>query len=68
MKQYMMKKYPYVLQEGGSISDRTQTDILYDLLSVMNDNKPQDNEKILKSDVHSVFYTLNHIYYENAHK
>ena len=68
VKQYMMKKYPYVLQEGGSISDRTQTDILYDLLSVMNDNKPQDNEKILKSDVHSVFYTLNHIYYENAHK
>ncbi len=68
VKKYMMQKYPYVLQEGQSISDRTQTDILYDLLGVMNDNKPQDNDKILKSDVHSVFYTLNHIYYENAHK
>lgn len=68
VKKYMMQKYPYVLQEGQSISDRTQTDILYDLLEVMNDHKPQENEKILKSDVHSVFYTLNHIYYENAHK
>ena len=67
VKKYMMQKYPYVLHEGESITDRTQTDILYDLLSVMNDNKPQDNDRILKSDVHSVLFTLNQIYERNAH-
>ena len=68
LKKYLMAKYPYVLQEGSSITDSTPADILQDLLSCMNDNKPQENDKILKSDVHSVLHTLNKIYSDNAHK
>ena len=63
-----MEKYPYVLQEGGSISDRTQEEILQELLSCMNNNRPQENNAILKSDVHAVLYSLNNIFEKNAHK
>ena len=69
VKKYLMEKYPYVLQQGeGSIAEYSPADTLQDLLGVMNDGKPQDNEKILKSDVHSVLYTLNKLYEKNAHK
>lgn len=68
VKKYLMMKYPYVLQEGGSITDSTPADILQELLSCMNGNRPQDNDKILKSDVHSVLFSLNKIYSDNAHK
>ena len=67
VKHWMMGKYPHVLKEGGSVTDRTQAEILQDLLSCMNGNRPQENEKILKTDVHSVLYSLNKIY-ENADK
>lgn len=63
LKHYMMEKYPHVLESGESISDKTQAELLQDLLSFMNDNKPQENEKILKTDVHSVLYSLNNIYH-----
>lgn len=62
VKHFLMKKYPHVLEEGGGISDKTQADILQDILSVMNGNKPQENERILSCDVHSVLYSLNTIY------
>ena len=68
VKKYLMAKYPYLLQEGGEITDKTPADILQELLSTMNDNKPQENDKILESDVHSVLFTLNQIYERNAHK
>ena len=68
VKKYLMEKYPYVLQEGGSISDRTQEEILQELLSCMNNNRPQENNAILKSDVHAVLYSLNNIFEKNAHK
>ena len=67
VKKYLMAKYPFVLQEGGDITDKTPADIQQELLSTMNDNKPQDNDRILKSDVHSVLFTLNQIYERNAH-
>jgi len=62
VKRQLMKKYPYVLEEGSGITDKSQADILLDLLSCVNDDKPQDNDKILKTDVHSVLYSLNKIY------
>lgn len=62
LKHHMMQTYPHVLESGESISDRTQAELLQDLLSCMNDNRPQENEKILKTDVHSVLYSLNNIY------
>lgn len=67
VKHYLAEKYPFVLQEGGdAVSDRTLDEILLDLLSAMNDNKPQNNESILKSDVHSVLFCLDKIYEKNA--
>lgn len=66
VKKYLLTKYPYVLQEGGSVTDSTPAELLQELLSAMNDNKPQDNDKILQSDVHSVLFTLNKIYERNA--
>ncbi len=70
VKKYLMAKYPFVLQEGGAgeLTDKTPADILQELLSTMNDSKPQDNDRILESDVHSVLFTLNQIYERNAHK
>lgn len=68
VKRYLMTKYPYVLKEGGSISDRTQEELLQELLSYMNNDRPQDNNAILKSDVHAVLYSLNNIFEKNAHK
>lgn len=65
VKHYLKEKYPYVLQEGSGFSEKSQADILQDLLSAMNNNRPQENENILKCDVHSVLYSLNKIY-ENA--
>lgn len=62
VKRFLMDKYPHVLEEGESISDRSQADILQDILSAMNGNRPQENESILGCDVHSVLYSLNAIY------
>ena len=67
IKQYLKKRYPYVFSSEGDISNRTQAEILQDLLSTMNDNKPQANEDILRCDVHSVLFSLNKIY-EDAKK
>lgn len=68
VKEMLKKKYPFVFREGDGISGKTQADILEDLLSCMNDNKPQDNDRILKTEAHSVLYSLNRIYSDAQHK
>lgn len=68
VKEQLKKKYPFVFREGGGISGKTQADILEDLLACMNDNKPQDNDRILKTEAHSVLYSLNRIYADAQHK
>lgn len=71
VKQMLKQKYPYVFQEGTGFSDKTQNEILHDLLACMNDNRPQENEKILKAPVHDVLDSLNRIYkdaLEKSHK
>lgn len=63
VKKTLQERYPYVLKGSGSgVTDRTQAEILQDLLATMNDNRPQENDKILKSDTHSVLHALNNIY------
>ncbi len=62
VQDFLLKKYPDVLTSEESITSKTQADLLLDLLSTMNDNKPQDNDNILKSDTHAVLYSLNKIY------
>lgn len=70
VKNYLKEKYPYIFQDGeggATFQDKSQADILQELLSVMNSGKPQDNDAILKSEVHSVLFILNKKYEENAH-
>lgn len=64
MKQDLMAMYPYVLKQGESITTKTQAQILQDILSSLNQDRPQDNDKILQTDVHSVLHTLNKIYHD----
>ena len=68
VKRYLMDKYPCVLCEGSGFSEKSQADILQDLLSAMNNNRPQENDNILKCDVHSVLYSLNRIYEDAQQK
>lgn len=62
VKAQLMKMYPYVLKQSDSVTSKTQAELLQDILSTLNQNKPQDNDQILKADVHSVLHTLNNIY------
>ena len=64
LKATLMTMYPYVLKQSDSVTTKTQAQLLQDLLSCLNQDKPQDNEKILKTDTHSVLHTLNKIYYD----
>jgi len=68
VKRQLLKKYPYVLEEGGGISNKSQADILQELLSIVNNDRPQDNEQILKTDVHAVMFQLNKIYEDAKRK
>ena len=71
VKKMLKEKYPYVFQEGSGFSNKTQNEILHDILACMNGNRPQENGKILKAPVHDVLDSLNRIYrdaHENAHK
>lgn len=68
VKQLLKARYPYVFQSGESTSiNKTQAEILQDLLSCMNDNRPQNNDLILKAPAHDVLYSLNKIY-QDAHE
>ena len=70
VKKYLKEKYPYVFKDGdgSGYQDKTQADILQELLSCMNGDRPQENEKILQSDVYSVLFSLNEIYRKNQEK
>lgn len=69
VKEYLKSKYPAVFQDSGDggFSDKTMEDILNELLSSMTGDKPQENDSILKADVHSVLFCLNNKYANNAH-
>ena len=71
IKKMLKEKYPYVFQEGTGFSNKTQNEILHDILACMNGNRPQENENILKAPVHDVLDSLNRIYedaYKKSHK
>lgn len=68
LKMYLKGLYPYVFTEAESVTSKTQGEILLDLLSAMNGQQPQQNEHILKTDVHAVLHELNLIYYNAKQK
>lgn len=68
VKKMLKENYPYVFQESSGFSSKTQNEILHDILACMNDNRPQENEKILKAPVHDVLDSLNRIYHDALQK
>ena len=69
VKLFLKGEYPYVFQDSDSISiGKTQAEILQDILSCMNGDRPQENENILKSNAHDVLFTLNKIYHDAVEK
>ena len=62
VKLKLADRYPYVLKSSGTVTDRSQAEILQDILASLNQNRPQENEKILKADTHSVLTALNNVY------
>lgn len=67
-KQRLSERYPYVLKGEGGATGKTQAEILQDILSTLNENRPQENDKILKADTHSVLHALNNIYRDAQQK
>lgn len=64
IRRYMQNLYPYILSQDSNdeSSDYNPFIVLNKLLSVVNDDKPHDNEAILLTDVHFVLTTLNKKY------
>lgn len=63
VKKYMKDQYPEVFSEGEeSALDKTPADTLVDILSILNENKPERNGELLEADVHAVLHALNNIY------
>lgn len=59
----LKQKFPKVFsEEQGELPKSTPADILQEILSVLNNNKPQENESILNSDMYAVFHSLQYIY------
>lgn len=71
-KKYLKGKYPYIFQDAGEDGvaggEKTPADILQELLSAVNGDRPQDNEKILGTEMHSVLFSLNRIYEKNSRR
>lgn len=66
LKEYFKMKYPNVLKEGdGSGDSGTPADTLQEILAALNNNKPQENNRILESEVNSVLLALEIIYTAN---
>ena len=63
LKTFLKETYPDVLKESeDDCSDKSPADMLYEVLSILNNNEPQKNKEILASDVHAVMHSLNNIF------
>lgn len=65
LKDHFKKRYPNVLKEGEEAQEYTPADTLQEILSVLNNNQPQENDRILNSEVNSVLLALENIYSSN---
>lgn len=61
LKDHYKKTYPNVFTEGDS-SGKNPAETLQEILSCLNNDKPQDNKTILDSDVNAVLLALDNIY------
>lgn len=65
LKNHFKTRYPNVLKEGEEDREKTPADTLQEILSVLNNNQPQQNDRILNSEVNSVLLALENIYSAN---
>jgi hypothetical protein len=67
LKDFFKGKYPNVLKDGQECEEqKTPADTLQEILSVLNNNKPQENERLLACEVNSVLLALDNIYQTNT--
>jgi hypothetical protein len=59
VKNYLRQEYPFIFSPAGENAEVSPRDMVLGLLSAFNDGKPQDNDKILKTNVHEIFWELN---------
>lgn len=59
VQSYLQDLYPLVFPKGGDDnSDKTSYQILQDIYLMLNENRPQDNQHIADSELHSVLSAL----------
>ena len=68
-KSWLQERYPLVFQkpEPGSESASNPVDTRQNIMLMLNDNRPQDNEAIERSNVHDVLAALQHKIEEAKH-
>lgn len=59
VRKFLTEKYPYVFSSDGSGSDSSPIEVYIQLLSIINNNRPDANKAIAATDLHSVFISLN---------
>lgn len=59
IKQWIIKKYPYVFSTSGTGKQHAPDESILNLLSALNQGDITRNEKILKTHVHEAMYQLN---------
>lgn len=68
VQHYIKESYPNIFTDSdGADIEKNSADMLHDILSAMNKDEPQNDTKILDADVHSVFHSLDNIYFKLKH-
>ena len=58
-RNYLAGKYPYLFSGNSGSGTVAPDEQILSLLSALNDGKPHDNERIMKTHIHECFYELN---------
>ena len=68
-KDWLQERYPLVFQkaESGSEGPASPVEARQNIMLMLNDNRPQDNEAIERSNVHDVLAALQHKIEEAKH-
>lgn len=60
VQSYLQELFPLVFPSGGdNETNKTSYQILQDIFLMLNENRPQDNQHIAESELHSVLSALN---------
>ena len=59
LKAFFRREYPFVFRPSDGSEDVSPHKTIFALLESLNDGRPQENERILKTRLHEVLYSLN---------